>query len=123
MDKKAIRAAFRRAVFTRDKLTCRCCGRAGQDRQGTVDWKLFHKVSDPDKLVTLDAHHIINRNWFDNGGYVAENGVSVCDTCHLKAEAYWQGEETDSGFLPEDLYKIIGSDLDKAIEADAKLAA
>lgn len=98
-EKKAIRAKFRHDVFVRDKYCCRCCGKQGYDRQGTPE----------SNKVPLDAHHICDRHIIENGGYVKENGISVCDTCHLQAEAYWQTGTALEGFLPDDLYKLIGS--------------
>jgi hypothetical protein len=32
-----------------------------------------------------------------NGGYVAENGIALCDTCHASAEAYHRGEPVPPG--------------------------
>jgi len=52
-----------------------------------------------------------------NGGYVKENGVSVCDECHLKAETFWSTGEAIEGFAPEDLYNLIGSSLEIAVNA------
>lgn len=34
----------------------------------------------------LAVHHIIDRKCFSNGGYYKNNGISLCPTCHLKAE-------------------------------------
>ncbi len=109
--KQAIRAAFRSAVFKRDKLHCRCCGKAGYDRQELTD--------KPDQ-VPLDAHHITDRTQISNGGYVKENGISVCDDCHLKAEAFWNTGKSEVGFSPDDLYKIIGSSKEIAEAAALK---
>lgn len=58
------RDEFRNAVFARDKYKCVIC-------------------SEPAK----DAHHIIERRLFPDGGYYLENGASVCEDCHLKAES------------------------------------
>ena len=33
-----------------------------------------------------DAHHIIDRSLWENGGYYVENGVSLCEKHHLDAE-------------------------------------
>lgn len=54
---------FREKVFKRDKHKCVWCGEPA-----------------------VDAHHIIERKLFDNGGYYLENGVSLCNKCHLLAE-------------------------------------
>ncbi len=105
--KKEVRREFRLAVFTRAGYRCECCGKPGVDRQ----------LDEPgDKL---DAHHIVDRHWFPKGGYVAENGISVCDGCHLKAEAFYMGKIPEPGFHPDELFAKIESSLDAAIEADA----
>jgi len=57
-----------------------------------------------------------------NGGYVPENGISVCDECHIKAEVHWNGQgEPDPAFDPDKLYELIGSSWDDAIAASAAL--
>lgn len=55
---------FRDAVFKRDKYSCVICRERAQD-----------------------AHHIIERRLWPDGGYYIENGVSVCLEHHLKAES------------------------------------
>lgn len=63
------RDEFRQQVLARDNYRCVACG-----------------------LLTdkLDAHHIVERRLFDNGGYFVENGVALCDLgwagCHMLAE-------------------------------------
>ena len=101
--KKLIRAKFRASVFSRDKYTCRMCG---------------YKPGD---IFLLDAHHITDRTLMDNGGYVMENGVSLCGKCHIKAEAFHQTGESVIGFSPEDLYEKINSSHEKAVKASKKL--
>lgn len=58
------RDAFREGVFARDKHTCVVCLGPGQD-----------------------AHHIIERRLFPDGGYYLDNGATLCGPCHLGAEA------------------------------------
>lgn len=58
------RDQFREAVFARDKHTCVYCQKPG-----------------------VDAHHIMERRLFDDGGYYLDNGVTLCSECHLAAEA------------------------------------
>lgn len=69
----------------------------------------------------INCHHILDRHLFLNGGYVAENGITLCDAptgCHWKAE-HWHATGTPyPGYSAEELYNKIGSSLDKAIEAD-----
>lgn len=102
-DKKKTRAKFRSEVFTRDGEKCLMCG-----------------IS----CVALDAHHITPREEMPNGGYVKENGISVCNLpggCHEKAEEFYSKGVSFPGYAPEDLYKKIGSNLEKAIAASKKL--
>ena len=51
-----------------------------------------------------------------NGGYVLENGITVCPDCHEQAEEWWQNgyESGPEGFSREDLYQKIGSSLEEA---------
>lgn len=98
--KQAIRAKFREVVFKRDNNKCRVCKASG---------------------VKLDAHHIVDRNELPNGGYVLENGISLCEPCHAKAEHYHATGEAFPGFHPDDLYILIGSTRDKAEAASLKL--
>lgn len=62
-DQQHDRAAFRDAVFARDGYRCVLCGQEAQD-----------------------AHHLLERRLFDDGGYQADNGVSLCAEHHLAAE-------------------------------------
>ncbi len=57
------RDEFRNSVFERDKHKCVVCAKPA-----------------------ADAHHIIERRLFDNGGYYLENGASLCTECHWLAE-------------------------------------
>ena len=92
--KQIIRDRFRNEVFTRDGNKCKICGSTDK----------------------LDAHHITDRTEMPNGGYVKENGISLCDGkdgCHMKAERYHitGGKDWIDGFHPIELYKLIGSNL------------
>lgn len=57
------RDAFREGVFARDGHRCVHCG-----------------------APAMDAHHIIERRLWPDGGYYLENGASLCGDCHLLAE-------------------------------------
>lgn len=98
--KKQVRERFRTAVFRRDRNRCRVCGR--QD-------------------APLDAHHVQNRNLMPNGGYVAENGISLCPECHELAELSLQGGEAPEKYHQDALYQIIGSSLEQARLASERL--
>lgn len=58
------RDEFRKLVFDRDGDSCVLCGADAQD-----------------------AHHIMERRLWPDGGYYLENGASVCGKCHLRCEA------------------------------------
>ena len=100
-NKKHIRQNFRDICFKRDKQTCKCC---------------------PSK-VELTVHHITDRHEMPNGGYVKENGITVCPECHIKAEQFHitEGKESYPGMSPTDLYAMIGSSYDKAVTASERL--
>ena len=57
------RDGFRTAVFHRDGGICVCCGEEA-----------------------VDAHHILERRLFSDGGYYLANGAALCSACHLEAE-------------------------------------
>ena len=57
------RDTFRESVFKRDGHLCVICGQPA-----------------------IDAHHIIERRLFSNGGYFLDNGASLCEKHHLEAE-------------------------------------
>lgn len=100
-EKKAIRRAFRDAVLIRDGYKCKICG--------------F------DEPECLDAHHITDRNKMPNGGYVPENGITLCTiNCHQMAEEFYRTGIASPGFSPEDLYGLIGSSKEQALEASRK---
>ncbi len=64
MDSKLLsRDAFRECVFQRDHHTCVFCDQPA-----------------------VDAHHLIERRLWEDGGYYLDNGASVCETHHLACE-------------------------------------
>lgn len=82
----------------------------------------FHPKTPGETLMLLDAHHITDRNDMPNGGYVVENGISLCDDgCHVLAEAYHQTGTSHPDFSPADLYAKIGSSYEEAYRASLKL--
>jgi 5-methylcytosine-specific restriction endonuclease McrA len=104
--KKQIRENFRSSVFKRDKNTCQVCGKKHEYVSG------------------LDAHHITNRTLMPNGGYVKENGITVCDgECHMKVEKFHitNGKAWEEGLHPDDLYKKINSSKELAVEKSCEL--
>jgi 5-methylcytosine-specific restriction endonuclease McrA len=104
--KKKIRQHFRDICFARDKYACVTCG----------------MQSSPDKAVQeLDCHHITDRSLMPHGGFVPENGISLCASCHLKAEEYHSTGVAHPGYAPADLYTKINSSHEKALEASQRL--
>lgn len=106
-EKKLIRKNFRDACYQREKYKCAMC-----DFQSSVE----------NAEKELDAHHISSRTEMINGGYVKENGISLCSECHVKAEEYFSTGVAHLGYSPEDLYKVINSTYEKAVEASQKLS-
>ncbi len=92
--KKLIRHIFRTEVFKRDGYKCVFC-----DKEA------------------VDAHHITDRNEMPEGGYVKENGISLCGEHHRLAEKYHEscGKTWADGFHPDELYRKIGSSKEIAI--------
>jgi hypothetical protein len=99
--KHLIRLQFREAVFRRDGHKCVFC----------------------DVTQDLDAHHITDRNLMPNGGYVKENGITLCSKHHIDAEAFHisGGATWVEGFHPNDLYKVVDSSYDQAYNASLRL--
>lgn len=108
-NKKKTREEFKKTVFERDKYTCLGCDTVFNDKTANE---------------YLDAHHITDRNDIINGGYVKENGISLCkEKCHMKAELYHitKGIEWTEGMHPNDLYEKIGSSKELAIQKSMNL--
>jgi predicted restriction endonuclease len=100
-NKHLIRQKFRDAVFARDGHKC-----------------VFCEITD-----NLDAHHITDRTLMPNGGYVAENGITLCSEHHIDAEEFHitRGAFYSVDMHPNDLYKLIGSSHELAITKSHKL--
>ena len=62
-EKLLTRDEFREQVFARDNHKCVVCGNPAQD-----------------------AHHILERRLWDDGGYYLSNGASVCGEHHIQCE-------------------------------------
>lgn len=105
-DKKLVRLKFRNSCYKRDKYKCAKCDFQSTPEQAEKE---------------LDAHHITDRNLMPNGGYVKENGISLCESCHEKAEQFHSTGVPYPGYSIEELYVVIGSNLEKAMEASRKL--
>lgn len=104
--KKLIRNKFRDDCFKRDNYRCVMC-------------KL--KSSKEKAQDELDAHHITDRTEMPSGGYVKENGISLCAECHFRAEEYHSTGTAAPGFSIDDLYAAIKSSHAQAVSASEKL--
>lgn len=116
-NKKEIRRKFRDDTFDRDGYCCKWCG------NGPV-------YEFPEAV--FDAHHISDRHDMPGGGYVKENGITLCKynedgteegSCHMKAEKFHISDHLDwePGMHPDDLYSKIHSSRELAMEESEKL--
>jgi 5-methylcytosine-specific restriction endonuclease McrA len=109
---KAWRQRFNDECLRRDGYRCVVCGLLATPS----NWR-----------DVLDVHHIFPRKEMPNGGYVKENGITLCKHephgCHLKAEQWHMtdGKNFPKGFHPDDLYDRIASSFDEAWAASEKL--
>ena len=86
---------WRKAIFDRDLYICQCCG----DKNGNG-----HNVE-------LNAHHI--RNWKDNENlrYEVNNGVTLCEKCHLDFHSRYG--KTNNTY--EQLVEFLNNNTDKKV--------
>jgi len=98
--KKRIRADFNEACKYRDGYKCRLCTPEENEL-----WVHAH----------AEVHHIRNREDMPNGGYVKENGITLCPGHHLKVERYPHEYPTWM------LYGLIGSSYQQALDASKRL--
>lgn len=98
---KEWRKRFVKSVFERDKNKCKICG----------------------ITQNLDAHHITDRHEIPNGGYVTENGITLCEKHHWDAEQYHISGNKNGivGMMPSDLYKMINSSYELAVKKSNEL--
>jgi len=107
-EKKTIRQAFRDTVFLRAGYRCQGPGcRFVSSKQNAES--------------DLDSHHIYPRTTFTHGGYIPQNGIALCSSCHVKAEEFYRIGKAEPGFSPEELIKIIGSTKELAYSVDSDL--
>ena len=72
-------------------------------------------------LENLQVHHITDRRVMPNGGYVIENGIALCSICHIRAETEYSVGMSFPEYTRDNLYKVIESNYEKAVEASKKL--
>lgn len=98
--KKLARQKFRDEVLKRDHNRCVVC-----------------KTSDD-----IEAHHITDRELMPGGGYVKENGITLCQE-HIEMAEHQRlgdGVEGEEAFAPSKLYLKIGSNHGKALKASER---
>jgi hypothetical protein len=85
---------FRNAVLRRDNNSCVICG-----------------------AVAKDAHHILERRLFSDGGYYLNNGASLCEKHHIAAEStvlscdeIREAAKITEKVIPEQLYTDVEYD-------------
>lgn len=77
MSRLLTRDEFREAVFERDNYRCVLCNVSGPSPRAFTGSRSEAK---------LDAHHILERRLWPDGGYYLDNGASVCEPCHMRCE-------------------------------------
>lgn len=113
-----MRDEFRKQVLERDNHCCVICGIKAGERRIIMG----KEIGEP---VKLDAHHIIERRLWTDGGYYLANGATLCDSgvinigkgvykpigCHADAEITTLSVEDiriaakiEKPILPEDMY-------------------
>ncbi|MDH2363777.1 HNH endonuclease [Priestia megaterium] len=85
--------SWRKEVFTRDHYTCTCCGKRGND--GTY----------------LAAHHLQNFAEYPDLRHDLDNGVTLCEECHLDFHKKYKFSNNTKQQFEE--YKKIRSSLDR----------
>ena len=98
---KIVRQKFKDSVLKRDRNKCVIC-----------------KTED-----NINVHHITDRTLMPEGGYVKENGISLCVEHLAAAEEYHlsNGDSCAEGFTPKALYMKIGSNYEKALKASERI--
>lgn len=101
-NKKKIRETFRNVCLIRDQHQCLFCG----------------------EKSNLDVHHITNRKEMPNGGYVRENGITLCKIHHEWAEEFYSsgGKIWGPGMHPNELYERIKSSFELAYKKSEELS-
>ena len=115
-NKKKVRERFRYDVYAAARISVRGVTRIRCQGPGCLVTVEHERAKE-----LLDAHHIFDRSLMVGGGYVRENGIALCSSCHEKAEVFHATGTALPGWSPEDLYAIIGSSHKQAVAASARL--
>jgi hypothetical protein len=98
-DQKRWRKSFNEECLERDHHKCKFCERTDD----------------------LDVHHITDRHEIINGGYTKSNGITLCDEHHILCEEFHSTGSCLFKYHPDQLYKMIGSSYQKAINDSLNL--
>lgn len=98
-DHKRWRKNFNEVCLNRDKHKCVFCS----------------------ETSNLDIHHITDRHEMPNGGYVLNNGITLCEKHHLLCEEHHRTGVCLPEYHPLELYRIIKSSYDIAWDDSLKL--
>lgn len=90
---------WRNSVFNRDNYTCQCCG----------------SHSGNGKAVKLAAHHIQNWTSCITLRYDKENGITLCDDCHMSFHSIYGIKNNNLEQLNEFIYLNNKGKLDEKI--------
>ena len=90
---------WRKSVFDRDCYTCQCCGA----RNGNG------------KSVVLASHHIENWATNEEKRYDIDNGVTLCDDCHVRFHSIYGKKNNNIEQLNEFIYLNNKEELDEKI--------
>lgn len=88
---------WRQNVFQRDHFTCQCCG--------------AHNHKGNNQTVVLNAHHIYNFNDNKDKAIDLDNGITLCEKCHIKFHSIY-GKKNNT---PEQLSDFLLSFADEKI--------
>ena len=80
---------WRRSVFGRDNYTCQCCG--------------IH--TGLGKRVRLEAHHIFDFKNHKDKMFDVDNGITLCDKCHIKFHSNYGKHGNDKNQIDEFLFR------------------
>lgn len=80
---------WRKNVFDRDLYTCKCCGA----RNGNG------------KYIRLEAHHIFNFGKYLEKRYDVDNGITLCQECHIDFHRKY-GKQDNTIKQLEEFYKL-----------------
>lgn len=79
---------WRKSVYSRDGYSCQCCGNKSS-------------IGNP---VELNAHHILNWKDYPDLHFDIDNGITMCDKCHILFHRIYGKKNTSKEQLDEFIY-------------------